>query len=213
IALKLSDLGHLAEELHVHSRWVSALEEELYRQGDREKAAGLPISPLFDRTKPGVSKSQARRLEGEEGGRGGGGGGRERRGKGREEGREYFLPCCVVLCNVSWHVLRSCVLCVWCCGKSSDAETSYWRDLPSLTLPYPPFLTLPYPPFLTLPYPPFLTLPYPPSLALPYPPLTAHWYGAAWWCRSASWTLWWSPCSTALSAPSPAPSPCSTSWP
>ncbi|KAL6751781.1 3'5'-cyclic nucleotide phosphodiesterase [Haematococcus lacustris] len=58
IALKLSDLGHLAEELHVHSRWVSALEEELYRQGDREKAAGLPISPLFDRTKPGVSKSQ-----------------------------------------------------------------------------------------------------------------------------------------------------------
>ncbi|GFH20210.1 3',5'-cyclic-nucleotide phosphodiesterase [Haematococcus lacustris] len=124
--------------------WVSALEEELYRQGDREKAAGLPISPLFDRTKPGVSKSQARRLEGEEGGRGGGGG--VRGGQGEREER---------------------------IGERGGKRL----------------------------------------LAGPTAPLTAHWYGAAWWCRSASWTLWWSPCSTALSAPSPAPSPCSTSWP
>lgn len=27
-------------------------------QGDQEKELGLPISPLFDRTKPGVTKSQ-----------------------------------------------------------------------------------------------------------------------------------------------------------
>lgn len=27
-------------------------------QGDKEREAGLPLSPLFDRTKPGTSKSQ-----------------------------------------------------------------------------------------------------------------------------------------------------------
>jgi hypothetical protein len=39
-------------------RWLSALEEEFFRQGDREQLVGLPISPLFDRAKQGVSKSQ-----------------------------------------------------------------------------------------------------------------------------------------------------------
>ncbi len=39
-------------------KWVACLEEEFFNQGDKEKAAGLPVSPLFDRDKPGVSKSQ-----------------------------------------------------------------------------------------------------------------------------------------------------------
>jgi hypothetical protein len=43
---------------HFLCRWVHCLEEEFYRQGDCEKKASLPISPLFDRTKPGVTKSQ-----------------------------------------------------------------------------------------------------------------------------------------------------------
>ena len=34
------------------------MEEEFYRQGDREQSEGLPVSPLFDRNKPGVTKSQ-----------------------------------------------------------------------------------------------------------------------------------------------------------
>ncbi len=34
------------------------LEEEFFQQGDRERDLGLPISPLFDRAKQGVSKSQ-----------------------------------------------------------------------------------------------------------------------------------------------------------
>ncbi|EFJ53060.1 3'5'-cyclic nucleotide phosphodiesterase, partial [Volvox carteri f. nagariensis] len=38
--------------------WLAALEEEFFLQGDRERALGLPISPLFDRAKQGVSKSQ-----------------------------------------------------------------------------------------------------------------------------------------------------------
>ncbi|KXZ51294.1 hypothetical protein GPECTOR_13g781 [Gonium pectorale] len=58
IALKCADLGHLGEELEVHSRWIRCLEEEFFLQGDRERQLGLPISPLFDRAKQGVSKSQ-----------------------------------------------------------------------------------------------------------------------------------------------------------
>ncbi|KAG2493194.1 hypothetical protein HYH03_008614 [Edaphochlamys debaryana] len=58
IALKVADIGHLGEDLDVHCRWLGVLEEEFFRQGDREAALGLPISPLFDRAKQGVSKSQ-----------------------------------------------------------------------------------------------------------------------------------------------------------
>lgn len=59
IALKVSDLGHLCAPLPVHLKWVAALEEELFRQGDQEKAAGLAVSALMDRTKAGVTKSQS----------------------------------------------------------------------------------------------------------------------------------------------------------
>jgi hypothetical protein len=48
--------------VRVWRRWVDRLEEEFFLQGDKERVAGLPISPLFDRTKKGVSKSQVRRL-------------------------------------------------------------------------------------------------------------------------------------------------------
>ncbi|KAG2447016.1 hypothetical protein HYH02_008169 [Chlamydomonas schloesseri] len=58
IALKAADIGHLAGALPVHCRWLGVLEEEFFRQGDRERDLGLPISPLFDRAKQGVSKSQ-----------------------------------------------------------------------------------------------------------------------------------------------------------
>eukprot|EP00967_Tisochrysis_lutea_P035871 scaffold43076_cov26-Tisochrysis_lutea.AAC.1 len=49
---------HTASALPVHLRWVAALEEEFFRQGDAERAAGMTISPLFDRNKQGISKSQ-----------------------------------------------------------------------------------------------------------------------------------------------------------
>ncbi|KAJ9513056.1 hypothetical protein QJQ45_029455 [Haematococcus lacustris] len=58
LALKCADLGHTAAALPVHLKWVAGLEEEFFRQGDAERAAGLPISPLFDRMKQGISKSQ-----------------------------------------------------------------------------------------------------------------------------------------------------------
>ncbi|PNW86010.1 hypothetical protein CHLRE_03g204689v5 [Chlamydomonas reinhardtii] len=58
VALKVADIGHLGEDLEVHKRWLGVLEEEFFNQGDRERALGIPISPLFDRNKQGVSKSQ-----------------------------------------------------------------------------------------------------------------------------------------------------------
>ncbi|KAJ9530480.1 hypothetical protein QJQ45_012452 [Haematococcus lacustris] len=58
MALKCSDLGHLAAPLPVHLAWVSRLEAEFFAQGDAERAQGLPISPLCDRTKQGITKSQ-----------------------------------------------------------------------------------------------------------------------------------------------------------
>ena len=36
----------------------STLAQEMFRQGDRERALGQPVSPLMDRTKGGVTKSQ-----------------------------------------------------------------------------------------------------------------------------------------------------------
>ena len=58
MALKIADIGSLAESHDVYMRWVACLEDEFFQQGDREKALALPVSPLFDRDKPGVTKSQ-----------------------------------------------------------------------------------------------------------------------------------------------------------
>lgn len=40
------------------NRWVNQLEEEFFRQGDVERQNGMTISPLFDRAKQGITKSQ-----------------------------------------------------------------------------------------------------------------------------------------------------------
>ena len=58
MALKCADLGHIAREEAVHRQWVCLLEEEMFRQGDLEKARGYPVSPLMDRCKDGVTRSQ-----------------------------------------------------------------------------------------------------------------------------------------------------------
>ncbi len=52
----------------VHLRWVKLLEEEMFRQGDQERAHGLPVSPLMDRSSgKGISKSQKGVSEGRAG--------------------------------------------------------------------------------------------------------------------------------------------------
>ena len=59
MSLKCADLGHWSSEWPVHRKWVQSLEEEFFRQGDSEQEAGIPISPLMDRSKGGVTTSQA----------------------------------------------------------------------------------------------------------------------------------------------------------
>ena len=58
MAMKCADLGHLASAQHVHLRWVHLLEEEMFRQGDLERERGYALSPLMDRSKTGITKSQ-----------------------------------------------------------------------------------------------------------------------------------------------------------
>merc|ERR1712118_508016 len=45
---------------HVHLNWVNCLEEEYFRQGDKEKVVFGPgsTSPLMDRASPGITASQ-----------------------------------------------------------------------------------------------------------------------------------------------------------
>jgi hypothetical protein len=58
IALKCSDIGHLALDWELHMQWVCRLEQEFFAQGDLEKQVGLPASFLMDRSKPGVTDMQ-----------------------------------------------------------------------------------------------------------------------------------------------------------
>lgn len=59
MVIKCADIGHLAADHNTHRRWSYKLEEEFFRQGDREQALGLPISPLMDREQQGsMTRSQ-----------------------------------------------------------------------------------------------------------------------------------------------------------
>ncbi|DBB14759.1 TPA: hypothetical protein ACH3X3_004373 [Trebouxia sp. C0006] len=59
MVLKCADIGHLAAGLHTHKRWALQLEEEFFRQGDKEKECCLTVSPLMDRTlQGGMTRSQ-----------------------------------------------------------------------------------------------------------------------------------------------------------
>ncbi|DBA94754.1 TPA: hypothetical protein ACH3X1_002302 [Trebouxia sp. C0004] len=59
MVLKCADIGHLAAPAKTHKRWAFQLEEEFFRQGDKERAVGLPVSPLMDRNQTGgMTRSQ-----------------------------------------------------------------------------------------------------------------------------------------------------------
>lgn len=59
MVLKCADIGHLAASTGTHKRWAYQLEEEFFRQGDKEHEFGLPVSPLMDRSQSGgMTRSQ-----------------------------------------------------------------------------------------------------------------------------------------------------------
>jgi hypothetical protein len=56
LVLKCSDIGHAAKGTALHEQWTMLVCEEFFRQGDLEKAAGLPISMFCDRETTNVPK-------------------------------------------------------------------------------------------------------------------------------------------------------------
>ncbi|KAI1292082.1 Calcium/calmodulin-dependent 3',5'-cyclic nucleotide phosphodiesterase 1C [Halotydeus destructor] len=58
LILHCCDISHPSKQYDIHSKWTSLLIEEFFRQGDKEKALGLPYSPLCDRNTTLVAESQ-----------------------------------------------------------------------------------------------------------------------------------------------------------
>merc|ERR1712159_217250 len=63
IFVHAADLGHCCRTWDVHRWVVVGLEEEFFAQGDKELAAGIPVSPLMDRKKDSAPASQGFFLE------------------------------------------------------------------------------------------------------------------------------------------------------
>ena len=49
ILLKSADLGHMAAPWDLHLSWVHRLRDELFQQGDRERARGWSVGEMYDR--------------------------------------------------------------------------------------------------------------------------------------------------------------------
>ena len=63
MCLKCADIGHGARKLEIHKEWTSLITKEFFRQGELELRAGIPLSPLCDRSTCVLSKSQVGFLE------------------------------------------------------------------------------------------------------------------------------------------------------
>merc|ERR1719204_1879838 len=53
-----SDLSNPTKPLHIYKDWVDRITQEFFLQGDKEREAGLDISPMCDRYNATVEKSQ-----------------------------------------------------------------------------------------------------------------------------------------------------------
>lgn len=58
ICIKCADLGHGAKDTPIHRLWTDLITQEFFAQGDKERALGLPVSALCDRTAVSVPTSQ-----------------------------------------------------------------------------------------------------------------------------------------------------------
>jgi len=53
-----ADLSNPTKPLQIYRKWVDRIMEEFFMQGDKERELGLDISPMCDRQKPSIEKSQ-----------------------------------------------------------------------------------------------------------------------------------------------------------
>jgi len=58
MALKCADVSHAAKTHKMHIEWTNRVVQEFYLQGDREREAGLKVSPFMDRRQADVPKAQ-----------------------------------------------------------------------------------------------------------------------------------------------------------
>lgn len=53
-----ADLSGPTKPLHLYRRWCGLIMEEFFQQGDKEREAGMEISPMCDRYNATIEKSQ-----------------------------------------------------------------------------------------------------------------------------------------------------------
>ena len=53
-----SDLSNPTKPLDIYRQWVDRIIDEFHRQGDKEREAGIEISPMCDRFNATIEKSQ-----------------------------------------------------------------------------------------------------------------------------------------------------------
>ena len=53
-----SDLSNPTKPLDIYKQWVDRIIDEFHRQGDKEREAGIEISPMCDRFNATIEKSQ-----------------------------------------------------------------------------------------------------------------------------------------------------------
>ncbi|KAJ3370551.1 hypothetical protein HDU91_006140 [Kappamyces sp. JEL0680] len=58
IAMKCSDINNLTKPLQTSRIWTQLIIEEFFKQGDQEKARGLPVSMFMDRNNTDIPKCQ-----------------------------------------------------------------------------------------------------------------------------------------------------------
>lgn len=58
LLIKCADVSNPTKKRKLSRQWAEHVMEEFYRQGDQERALGMPLSPFMDRTKPAMAKCQ-----------------------------------------------------------------------------------------------------------------------------------------------------------
>ncbi|KAK9829381.1 hypothetical protein WJX72_005491 [[Myrmecia] bisecta] len=63
VLLHCADISNAVKPISISEKWADRVLEEFFAQGDREKAAGLPVSPMMDRKTTSRSMSQINFIE------------------------------------------------------------------------------------------------------------------------------------------------------